>query len=70
MRSLLRFDVSSIPTSATVVSATLRLYWSGNSNGNNITPAVGRSRDRAHGAPPKDSFTHDRNGNVASKAGV
>ena len=40
MRSLLRFDLSSLPTSANVVSATLSLYWASSSNSNSLTVAA------------------------------
>jgi hypothetical protein len=36
-KSLLRFDVTSIPTGATVDEATLRLYYTGRSNSNSLT---------------------------------
>ena len=36
-KSLLKFDVTGIPTGATVDEATLRLYYLGRSNGNTLT---------------------------------
>ena len=40
IRALVRFDVSSIPSSATVQQATLALYWDQRSNGNSLTLAA------------------------------
>ncbi len=41
-KSLVRFDVSTIPSNATVQSATLSLYWYNSSNGNSLTAAAHR----------------------------
>jgi len=41
-KSLLRFDLASIPSNATVQAATLSLYWYGSSNGNSLTVAAQR----------------------------
>jgi len=42
VKALLRFDVASIPASATVDEATLRVYQMGRSNGNSLTLAAHR----------------------------
>jgi parallel beta-helix repeat protein len=42
VKSLLRFDLSSIPTTASVSEASLAVYWRANSNGNSLTLAAHR----------------------------
>ena len=37
LKSLLRFDIASIPAGKTIDEATLRLYYKGRSNGNDLT---------------------------------
>jgi hypothetical protein len=42
VKSLLRFELSSIPTTASVSEASLAVYWRANSNGNSLTLAAHR----------------------------
>jgi len=42
VKSLLRFELSSIPTTASVSEASLAVYWRANSNGNSLTLAAQR----------------------------